>query len=267
MENTIQQSTVKRSPLARIPAEGTAAAAGFAKAMIADLRFFMFIIENTAHTDYVSYVARHALEGKDWDREFDAAVRLAEVDPGVRTKFLRANQQALLEMFLSRLVDAFQKYLVDVIREILHSKPALLSTRQQSLTLEELLKYENIEALVHDVIERKVNAMSYEGFTELDKWCAERGIEIKISNARRARIIELIATRNIIAHNRGRVDERYARIVRGSKFQIGTSRVLDVDYFFDASSVLSDIVFKTDKVARGKFDLKAVPLRTGQPPK
>jgi hypothetical protein len=44
------------------------------------------------------------------------------------------------------------------------SKPSILNTRQQSLTLETLLKYDRIEDLVYDVTKRKVNSRSYEGF-------------------------------------------------------------------------------------------------------
>jgi hypothetical protein len=247
----------KRPALLHFPAEGTQAALAFVKAAVAGDRFFHFIIDTVLHGDYFGYAAKQALDGKVEYKTKDVS-DLALTNPGPRTRFLRANSQALLEMFVSRLVDSFQKYLVDVIRDVLHSKPSILSTRQQSLTLEELLKYERIEDLVHDVIERKVNSLSYEGFTDLEKWCADRGIPIKVPGARRAAVVELIATRNIIAHNRGLVDERYARTVRASKFQVGACRVLDVDYFFEASSLLKSIVFKTDDAVRDKFGLPAV---------
>jgi hypothetical protein len=161
-------------------------------------------------------------------------------------------------MFFVRLIDNFQKYLVDVIREVLRSKPTMLRTRQQSITLEELLGYERIHDLVHDVIERKLNSLSYEGFAALQEWCTERGIQIDVPTSRHATVIEVVATRNIIAHNRGFIDERYARTVGIPKSQVGTQRLLSVDYFFSSFSLLNDVVFKTDAAASSKFGLPTV---------
>jgi hypothetical protein len=223
-----------------------------------DLNLLFAIVQNTLYGDYVKYVASRSLEGKQIEHKDPTDLLL--VEPGSRASFLKENGQAFLEMFVSRLVDNFQKYLVDVIREILRSKPAMLSTRQQTITLEELLKYERIEDLVHDVIERRVNSLSYEGFSELQRWCVERGIQIKVSASRQADVVELIATRNIIAHNRGLIDERYIRNVAWSKLKIGTCRVLYGEYLFEAFSLLGGIVYKTDTAARSKFGLPAVKI-------
>lgn len=242
--------------LPRPPAKGTAAADLYIKAVDADLGFFNFIISVVLHGDYAAYVAKQVLDGKDY-KDKDPS-QLASTNPGPRTRYLRKNSQALLEMFVSRLVDNFQKYLVDLIREVLRSKPSMLSSRQQSLTLEELLKYERIEDLVQDIIERKVNALSYEGFAALETWCSERGIQINVPASQRADVVELIATRNIIAHNRGLIDERYTRTVRSPKFAVGECRSLEVDEFFDGFSLLNSIVIKTDKAAREKFELATV---------
>ena len=244
-------ATEQPSPSKSPPSEGTAAALAYATASIADLQFFHFIIQTVTGIDYVAYVAKQALDGKDRD-EVKSPDELLKIAAGARTKILRKNAQALLEMFFARLVDNFQKYLVDVIREILRSKPTMLRTRQQSITLDELLEYERIEDLVHDVIERKVNSLSYEGFAALAEWCTERGIQIDVPASRHATVIEVIATRNIIAHNRGFIDERYARTVGIPKSQVGTQRLLSVDYFFSAFWLLSDVVFKTRRCGKQK---------------
>jgi hypothetical protein len=110
------------------------------------------------------------------------------------------------------------------------------------------------------VIERKVNSLSYEGFSALQKWCEEKGIQIKVPTARVLAVVEVIATRNIIAHNRGLVDERYIRAVRTSSFKIGNSRILDADDLFRAHALLNEVVFETDKAARNKFGLQAVEI-------
>jgi hypothetical protein len=242
-----------------LPSEGTAAALAFVKAASADDRFFHFIIDTVLSGDYFAYIARQAIDGKQ-DYKGKTPTDLALTDPGPRTKFLRENSQALLEMFVARLVDNFQTYVVDIVREVLHCKPSILSTRQQSFTLEEILSYERIEDLVHDVVERKVNSLSYEGFEQLQRWCAERGIEIKVPASNRTAVIELIATRNIIAHNRGAVDERYHRAVSATAFETGARRELNVDYQFEAAVMVIDIVVRTDEAIRTKFGLALVKM-------
>jgi hypothetical protein len=74
----------------------------------------------------------------------------------------------------------------------------MLRTRQQTITLDELLGYERIQDLVHDVIERKVNSLSYEGFAALQEWCTERGIEINVPASKKETVIEMIGLQNFI---------------------------------------------------------------------
>ena len=229
------------------------------KVASSDFRLFHFIIDSVLEGDWVSYVADQALGGKEEYKDLDPA-KLATANPGSRTRFLRNQRQILLEMFVSRLVDNFQSYLVDLIRLVLRSRPTMLSTSQQSLTLEELLKYGSIEELVHDVIERKVNSLSYEGFTELHAWCADRGIPLQVSGQSRIAVIELIATRNVIAHNRGIVDERYVRIVGSPRFALGAHRALEVDDLFDALGILHRVVFETDEAAIQTFGLSSTTM-------
>jgi len=242
-----------------VPRDGTAAARTYFRAAASDLGLFHFLIDVVLRGDYNAFVANLALEGSDEYKTTDPS-QLAKTDPGPMTKFLRKNRQALLEMFLARLVDNFQIYLVDLIRVVLHAKPAMLSTRQQTLTLEELLRYDRIEDLIHDIIEKRINALAYEGFGDLQAWCGERGIEIHVPKGHRDAVVELIATRNVIAHNRGLVDDKYVRAIRMSRFNSGEVRRLDVDDLFGALALLHRVVGETDRLAVEKFQLSTVPM-------
>src|SRR5207249_416532 len=102
-----------------------------------------------------------------------------------------------------------------------------------SLTPEELLKYGSIEELVHDVIARKVNSLSYEGFTELHAWCADRGIPLQASGQ---------------------------RIVGSPRFALGAHRALEVDDLFDALGILHRVVFETDEAAIQTFGLSSTTM-------
>lgn len=224
----------------------------------ADLRFFHFLIDSVVAGDFVAFTARRALDGAEWDHEMTPS-RLATIQPGPRTLFLRQNRQSLLEMFLGRLVDAFQKYLVDLIRDILRRKPDILRTRKESLTVEELLRFTTVEELVQVIIERKVSSLAYEGFGRVRDWCAEKGILLEVDPADFPAVIEFIACRNIIAHNRGVVDERYLEAVPTTTLTLGQIRLLSTDGVLTAAQLLSKIVENSDAANVAKFGLSTTP--------
>lgn len=219
-----------------------------------DFQLLSFLVDSVAKGDWIVH-SIETLIGEKKDLEKLDSTQLALRSPGNRIVFLRENSQILMEMFLSRLVDNFQKYLADLIRAVLRSRPVMLSTSQHSISLEELLKYSTIEDLVRDVIERKVNSLSYDGFAELYDWCSGRGIPLQLSESDRFAVVELIATRNVIAHNRGLVDERYVRTVGSSRFPIGKTRTVEISEVLDGLALLHRVVFETDTATIQKFGL------------
>jgi|SRR3989304_2990892 len=241
------------------PKDGTIAAQGYFGAAISAFRLLDFIVDLVTRIDRVAYRARQVLEGSHQCKSLEPSA-LATTDAGRATKFLRQNKQILLELFLTRLVDNFQTYLVDLVRAVLHSKPAMLSTSQRALTLEELLKYDRIEDLVHDIVERQVNDLAYEGFIQLRSWCEKRGLEVNVPDTDVDAVVELIATRNVIAHNRGLVDEKYLRAVPNPRFRLGEVRSIHVDDLFSALGLLNQVVAGTDRLAAEKFQLPTTPL-------
>lgn len=76
--------------------------------------------------------------------------------------------------------------------------------------------------LTFDEIEGKVNSLSYDGFGALEDWCIARGVPIVVPEEARDKIIEIIATRNIITYNKGRVDKRFIRALSKLSLQLVT---------------------------------------------
>lgn len=171
----------------------------------------------------------------------------------------------MLQAFFARSVDNFEVYLVDIVREVLRQKPEILRSRQQSITLEYALAFSSIDELIQDVIEGKVNSLSYKGYSELEQWCAEKGIPLVVRPENRPAIIELIATRNIIVHNRGRVDEKYLRTAPTSAYRLGDLRRLEVDDLFNAIAILNMAVSATDQAIAQKFNLERHAIKENHP--
>jgi hypothetical protein len=238
----------------RLPQKMTEPAEGYFLASLQIFGLFNFVVNTVISGDYMTYIAKKALAGEEIEKEIDPAI-LASKEPGPRTFQLRKYRQELLQAIFSRIVDNFEVYLVDILREVLKQKPEILRSRQQNITLEYLLQFQKIEDLIQDIIERKVNSLSYKGFLDIKQWYEEKGIPLIVDKEHSQGVVEIIAMRNIIVHNRGRVDEKYLRAIPTSSIKIGELRELSVDYLFSTLSILNTIVSETDHEIAQKFDL------------
>ncbi|HYX71777.1 MAG TPA: hypothetical protein VE732_03330 [Nitrososphaera sp.] len=218
------------------------------------INLFYFIIDRTLTSDFVAFVAREALDGKTLP-ENSTPSELAKTNPGPSTRFLRRNSQALLEMTLCRIVDNFETYLSEVIRESLHSRPEMLRSKEQ-IRVDYALQFGSVEELTADIIDRKVSDLGYLGFNNLDAWCNEKmGINVLIDEGQRDSIVEIIETRNAIVHNRGIVGAKYLKNVNNPPFKKGDARELEVDYLFNAFSNLCSCVKSFDERVAVKFSI------------
>jgi hypothetical protein len=249
-----------------VPERGTPAAAAYLDRHQQDFDLFHFLIDTVLTSDYVAYLAEHALQrvdtGTDEERIADPTT-LAQQKPGPRTLFFREKRQAFLQMFLSRSVDNFQKYIVDLLHTILSKQPLILATRD-SVPLDRILKFTTMEEFVGDLIRRKVTALSYSGFHELQEWCSAKGIPLVVPAGAETQLAEIIATRNIIAHNRGVVDHKFLESVACCQLKEGAVRELEPADLFKTHSVLLEVVFGTDRASIAKFALEELSLRKGK---
>jgi hypothetical protein len=249
------------------PQQGTKSAREYVTAQRADLHLLAFVTSIAMSQDYVQHVARRALEGAELDRA-STPESLARSAPGRHTQALRDKRQALLEMLLARTVDNYLRYVVDIIREVLAKHPNLLRSREQAVSVEEILDHSRREDLIHFLIESKVNSLSYSGFERIRDWCEARGIPlITASEADYRKMVEFISTRNLIAHSRCRVDEKYLRTVGSSSRAIGDIRDISVDDYFDCVGALAECVSLTDVAAAAKFGLDVLQIPPPDSPK
>jgi hypothetical protein len=94
----------------------------------------------------------------------------------------------------------------------------------------------------------------------LRKWCNGRGIPLLVPDGERDKVVELIATRNLIVHNRAIVDDRFRKAIPQSKFVVGQKPVLEIDAFFEGLSLLNRIVTVSDGAIAGKFNLPSTEI-------
>jgi hypothetical protein len=73
------------------------------------------------------------------------------------------------------------------------------------------------------------------------------------------RIVELIATRNCIVHNRCLIDDKYLRSVKNPKFGKGEKRKIQLGDFEEAIQTLNRVVLATDQGVVSEFGLECLP--------
>lgn len=250
-------SDVEKAPLP-LPEQLTEAGTQYYAALDKDMRFAGFIANTVITIDHQLFELEQVLEGKQVKQ---GPAELAKENPGARTKVFRSTHtQTFVEMLLVRFVDSFQKYLSDLIREVLRKQPAVLSSSHKSLSLEEVLKFDRMDDLLSDIIDRKVSDLSYQGFKVVREWCAARGIPIAVSENDLPKVVDYLATRNIIAHNRGRIDKRYLNTVPTQKLAEGDTRPLGHPELWDAIVTLTQVVIRTDAAVGAKFGLSVKPF-------
>ncbi len=163
--------------------------------------------------------------------------------------------QLFLQMIICRLVDNYSSYLSDVIREIIPSKPEILKSGEQ-VKLDYILQFDTMSDFLTDLTERKVTNLSYSGFLEIEKWCVDKlGLSLVENDDERNNLIELIETRNIFVHNRGKIGDKYIKNVSNTDFILGQERIIDLDYLIRVIPLVLGCGLKFDEKIAAKFSL------------
>jgi hypothetical protein len=163
--------------------------------------------------------------------------------------------QLFLQMLICRLVDNYSSYLSDVIRETIPSKPEILKSGEQ-VKLDYILQFDTMPDFLTDLVERKVTNLSYGGFTEIEKWCFDKlGLQLVETEEERNNLIELIETRNLFVHNRGKIGNKYLKNVPNTTFILGKERLIYLDYLVDSITLVLGCGLKFDENISKKFNL------------
>lgn len=240
-----------------MPADGdklSASANEFFAAQYDTLYVFHLVVDSVVFADRAAVLAGRALDGKESPQGLTVR-EIAEDSSAGLTRRLREHSQILLEMMVCRIVDGFTTYMSGVLREVMHSTPELLRSRDQ-IRVDYALSFPTMEALCADLIDRKVLDLSYKGFATLEEWCKSHlSVDLESSPESHDAVVEVLETRNCIVHNRSIVGEKYIKAVGEGEFQLGDSRQLSVDYLFDSCRVLFRVVRGLDRRLVRKFEL------------
>lgn len=167
----------------------------------------------------------------------------------------------LLETAFLRTVDNYLTYLSELLATIFRVRPEVLKSRE-TVTVEKILEHETMGELISTLADEKVNQLAYKGMRELAKYFMERlGLPIVYEEEHLPQLIRVIATRNLLVHNRGVVNQVYNQTVDADfRRPIGERVPLSLELHL-ADILLMDLACRTtDCHAIEKFGL---PTTTG----
>jgi hypothetical protein len=130
----------------------------------------------------------------------------------------------------------------------------------EQVKFETVLSFTEMSELVGFLAETKVDRLGYSNIRELSKTIKNQlGIKLHADDLECDRVYEIVALRNLIVHNRSRVDRRFKRERPEYPTEIGHRIRLDFDQCFDDTNFLAESVAQLDLRVVDKFNLTTFP--------
>jgi len=218
--------------------------------------FVGYITRLATSTDEKAKVAARALyETEDPEMYRDT---LEKIEKHGATRALRElHRTLLLEMMLCRGADNFLTYVTELLAVVFRTRPETLRS-SETVRLDAVLKHATMAELVHDLAERRVNQLSYQGMRDLSTYLTERlGFDLFPKPESLERAVRIIETRNLIVHNRGIVNELFLSRLPTTPAAVGEPVTLDTLQIFSDLEFIALSVYEADACGVEKFSLPA----------
>jgi hypothetical protein len=180
-------------------------------------------------------------------------IKQLESDKGV--EFLQdipIIQRNRSELLFSFLVDNFQTYLSELTLELFNHKPEVLSGGSTKNSI--VFSSPDLETLKKTIIEKTILDLGYRNVNDIDQYFREKfGFSIVVNWLQEKRLARLIQIRNVIAHNRGKINRLFLFKV-GAKFD-REHALVGIPDLSATDSYLIDLAQSIDQRAILKFGL------------
>ncbi|MDP3699408.1 MAG: hypothetical protein Q8R72_00720 [Hylemonella sp.] len=158
--------------------------------------------------------------------------------------------ETLQRSLFTQLFSEFDAFIGALLKVIYTNKEDLLKSIAKEVTFSELLKYEDLNAVKVDMLDKEIESFRRESYVEQFS-ILENKFSMKTLKAfpEWGEFVELSQRRNIVVHNGGKVSEQYLTVCdrEGHSFlkrpDMGEVLAIDVPYFARAVIVLSKVAF------------------------
>ena len=156
------------------------------------------------------------------------------------------------ELLFSFLMDNFQTYLHELTLELFNFRPEVLAGGSIKNSL--VFSHPDIDTLKKTIIEKTVLDLGYRNISDIDKYFDEKfGFKIVDGWLQEKRLARLIQIRNVIAHNRGKINALFISKV-GAKYDV-EGQPVGIPDIHSTDRYLIDLAQSIDRRAIDKFGL------------
>lgn len=195
--------------------------------------------------------AAHAEDGSDF-YEATSAHQAAEMFQAMRELDGLGGMkipEILLRSLYTQLFSEYDAFLGSLLKSIYSRKPDILKGISRQISFNDLLEYENLNAVKFDMLEKEVETFRRGSYSEQFSTLESKfGLKLR-SFPEWGEFIELSQRRNLIVHNGGLVSDQYLQVCdrENHKFlerpKPGDLLKLNGDYFSRATIVVSKVAF------------------------
>lgn len=198
-----------------------------------------------------------------FERIYDGTSKTAkkvDIYGALQSLSVRGNyRRTLLEAVLT-----FEDYITDLIRIVYLDRPTLLSSGQNDSSnpsgyqklLKLVLTSSDKQEIVDKLVEEKIRSIFYGNpldIFEKDKAKLNLGSYFKDNHSEELKTYrKVVAVRNIIAHNNGKIDRKFIREV-DSNLELGKKFIIDRDFLREAISTLLMLATQTTRLVIEKM--------------
>jgi uncharacterized protein YutE (UPF0331/DUF86 family) len=176
----------------------------------------------------------------------------------IKTNLFDANSYERIfgQMTLCRYVDNFLCYLKDVLVEVVNKQPNILKSSETE-KLEDILSFESIEELREFIIEKKLKTLFYKNIDDINKFFTDK-LGMDILGDSKDELNLLIKQRNVIVHNRAKINDELLALVPQYENHFGEQLIFKYDKLEHILLFLNNLAVDIDTKLIDKFKLEKI---------
>jgi hypothetical protein len=224
-------------------------------------RIIYLLITFAQEKDHMQFLARKTLielgeipfEKAD-EETADESPDESKILKGPATKaFIKVTSDLYRNMFV-RIMENFETYLADILAEIYIEKPEMLKSKE-TLTLDEVLRFECRDDLIKYISEKRVNNLQMQGLKAIRKHVAEQHGLNWFTDEDETFLDRAMLTRNVIVHNKSRVNHIYLKKYPDCGHELGHKLKVKA-YAESMVPRILEIASKLDLITAEKFEFE-----------
>lgn len=182
------------------------------------------------------------------------------LDANIATvSWLEKNKKIVTEMVLVRIADNFLAYLTDLLRLVMTVRPETILAEKGKLDIRQVLEATSLDELKKAIIEDRILSLSYKSVSDLaDYLNCQLGFKVFSSPESRGIVVKTVETRNIIVHNRCKINQRFIDRAGGEKEEVGHPLTINPSDRLRMNSYFDALAMEIDKAATAKFGIPAL---------